>query len=77
MYIAAEHELFSNVELLSRSCFLYRIAVEQVFLEEERKAFVDDYRITACMNVLKWFVATVTDQVPRIQSRKIRNRDRT
>jgi hypothetical protein len=48
-----------------------------VFLEEERKAFVDDYRITACMNVLKWFVATVTDQVPRIQSRQIRNRDRT
>jgi hypothetical protein len=40
-----------------------------VFLEEERKAFVEDYRITACMNVLKWFVATVTEQVTQPYSR--------
>jgi hypothetical protein len=30
---------------------------------------VEDYRITACMNVLKWFVATVTEQVTQSSSR--------
>ena len=36
---------------------------EQVFLEEERKSFIDDYRLTACMNVLKWFVTNLSEQV--------------
>ena len=35
----------------------------QVFLEEERKSFIDDYRLTACMNVLKWFVTNLSEQV--------------
>ena len=32
-------------------------------MDEERKAFVEDYRLTACMNVLKWFVTTYNEQV--------------
>ena len=34
-----------------------------MFLEEERKSFIDDYRLTACMNVLKWFVTNLSEQV--------------
>ena len=36
-----------------------------MFLEEERKSFIDDYRLTACMNVLKWFVTNLSEQVSR------------
>ena len=38
----------------------------KVFTDEERKAFIEDYRLTACMNVLKWFVTTFTEQVGQI-----------
>ena len=34
----------------------------KVFIPEERKAFIEDYRLTACMNVLKWFVSTHIEQ---------------
>ena len=34
----------------------------KVFIPEERKAFIEDYRLTACMNVLKWFVSTHLEQ---------------
>ena len=42
---------------------MYISNLEQVFLEEERKSFIDDYRLTACMNVLKWFVTNLSEQV--------------
>ena len=35
----------------------------QVFNDEDRKAFIEDYRLTACMNVLKWFVGNFSEQV--------------
>ena len=34
----------------------------QVFVDEERKAFIEDYRTTACINVVKWFVNTIAEQ---------------
>lgn len=45
------------------SLYFFISPVLQVFSEEERKAFIEDYRLTACMNVLKWFVSTFTEQV--------------
>ena len=44
--------------------------LEQVFLEEERKSFIDDYRLTACMNVLKWFVTNLSEQVGNMFSQE-------
>ncbi|XP_023323881.1 tubulin monoglycylase TTLL3 [Eurytemora carolleeae] len=47
----------------------------QVFIEEERKAFIEDYRNTACINVVKWFVNSIQEQgnkVPESRNGRIR-----
>ena len=56
--LSAVSVLYSDQHTVINNCFLLK-----VFIEEERKAFVEDYRLTACMNVLKWFVSTFTEQV--------------
>ena len=45
-----------NLELLTIQKLHYSIISLQLTNEEEKLAFIDDYRITACISILQWFV---------------------
>ena len=61
--LSAVSVLYSDRHTVINNCFLLK-----VFIEEERKAFVEDYRLTACMNVLKEISENIDGSSKAIQT---------
>ena len=56
VYYGLLERIHMNLELLTIQKLHYSIISLQLTNEEEKLAFIDDYRITACISILQWFV---------------------